>query len=102
MEGFGILFIIFGVATFLVGLAFYHGHFSKEIFWRACWKNITKAQLKIVGRATMGISICFILTGVISLLFKEENIIPVIVLIISIILTIIILKSCFHNKRMYN
>lgn len=91
MEGFGTLFIFFGIATFIVGLLFYHGHFSKEIFWTARWKNITKAQLKIVGRATMGVSISILLTGITALFFEKESITPFLVLIFSLTLIIFIL-----------
>lgn len=100
MEGFGILFIIFGLATFLVGLAFYHGHFSKEIFWQARWKSITKDQIKTVGNATMWISVDIFLTGLTGLFFEEENITPVIVLLVLIILTIIILKRKYKQNSL--
>ena len=93
MQSFGILFIIFGSLVFLMGIYFYTGHFNKEIFWQAYWKNMTKRKLKNVGIGTFGMSAVILLTGFSALFFEEENIIPLIVCIISFIIMILIVRK---------
>ena len=100
MQNFGILFIVFGIGVFLMGIYFYTGHFNKKIFWRAMWKNMTKPKIINVGRATIGVSIPIILTGISSLFFEQESIIPLLVLIISLLTVILFLRRYFKKKRL--
>lgn len=92
MQNFGILFIIFGIGVFLMGLYFYTGHFNKELFWRAMWKNITKTQIIKVGRATIGVSLSITLTGISALFFENESIIPLLILVVSLVIVILHLR----------
>lgn len=98
MRNFGIIFIIFAIVTFISGLLLYHGHFSKEIFWRSTWKNITKQELKNVGLVTIFTSISILLTGISALFLKEESIIPVLVLVLTLFIIILILRKINVTK----
>ena len=93
MQNFGILFIIFGICTFLMGIYFYTGHFNKEIFWRAYWGNMTKVKLRNVGIGLFGVSTTILLTGITALFFEEENIVPLIVATVSFIIMILIVRK---------
>ena len=99
MEGYGFLFIIFGILIFLAGLYTATGHKSDLLLWRVHKTTITKEFLKYIGTITEWISIPFILSGLSGFLFKEESIIPLIVLIVSFIVVIILLKNKFKNKQ---
>ena len=92
MQNFGILFIIFGIGVFLMGIYFYTGHFNRKIFWRAMWKNMTKPKIINLGRTTIGISIPITITGISALFFEQESIIPLFILIISLIIVILFLR----------
>ena len=95
MKEFGILFIIFSIGVFLMGIYFYTGHFNRKIFWRAMWNNMTKPKIINLGRSVIGVSIPLFLTGISALFFLEENIIPLIVFVVSLFLVILLLRRYF-------
>ena len=93
MQGYGILMIIFGSVLSLSGLYIYTGHNSELLLWKGYNKNTTKKQLKQIGKYIIAVSISLIISGICGLFYQEENIIPVIVLLVSLILSIIIAKK---------
>ena len=69
MEGFGILFSIFGLLVILAGFYIYRGHNSELLLWRGYNKHRTKAELKIIGKWTMIVGGILLLIGLASLFF---------------------------------
>lgn len=100
MQGFGILFIAFGVCTFLYGVYIAAGHNPLVKRGTVITRlNLSKEELKHVGKITEVMSIPITLTGISGLFFEEENIIPVVVLVVGVTLTIIIIRSIRKKKE---
>lgn len=97
MEGFGILMIIFGAILSICGIDIYRGHNRELLLWRGYNPNRTKRELRQIGRALLIISSCLIITGIISLFFEEDSIIPIIILVVSLTLGIVL--SIVINKK---
>ena len=57
MNGLSILFFIFGICVFLVGLYAYTGHELSIMTYRAAFRNLNKSQWKNIGKWTMIASI---------------------------------------------
>ncbi|MBQ9314502.1 MAG: hypothetical protein IJ220_05865 [Clostridia bacterium] len=70
MSGFGILFLIFGICVFLVGLYMYTGHKLDILTWRAAYKNLDIDQWKNIGKWTMITSIFILLLAIVGLIFN--------------------------------
>lgn len=66
MNGFSILMFIFSISIFLTGLYIYKGHKISILFWRACYKNLTKKELKNIGKCTMITSIIPLILAIIG------------------------------------
>ena len=70
MSGFGILFLIFAICVFLVGLNMYTGHKLDILTWRAAYKNLDIDQWKNIGKWTMITSIFILLLAIVGLIFN--------------------------------
>ena len=70
MSGFGILFLIFGICVFLVGLYMYTGHKLDILTWRVAYKNLDIDQWKNIGKWTMITSIFILLLAIVGLIFN--------------------------------
>ena len=67
MNGFSILFFIFGICVFLVGLYAFTGHELSIMTYRAAFRNLNKEQWKNIGKWTMIASIFIFVIAVIGL-----------------------------------
>ena len=67
MNGFSILFFIFGICVFLVGLYAYTGHELSIMTFRATFRNLNKSQWKNIGKWTMIASIVIFIIAIIGL-----------------------------------
>ena len=67
MNGFSILFFIFGICVFLVGLYAFTGHKLSIMTYRAAFKNLNKEQWKNIGKWTMIASIFIFAIAIIGL-----------------------------------
>ena len=67
MNGFSILFFIFGICVFLVGLYAYTGHEIGILTCRAAFRNLTKDNWKNIGKWTMISSIVIFAIAIIGL-----------------------------------
>ena len=67
MNGFSILFFIFGICVFLVGLYAYTGHELSIMTFRAAFRNLNKSQWKNIGKWTMIASILIFIIAIIGL-----------------------------------
>ena len=70
MSGFGILFLIFGICVFLVGLYMFRGHKLDMLTWRAAYKNLDIDQWKNIGKWTMITSIFIFALAIVGLIFN--------------------------------
>ena len=70
MSSFGILFFIFGISVFLVGLYMFTGHKLDMLAWRAPYKNLNIAEWKNIGKWTMITSIFIFALAVVGLIFN--------------------------------
>lgn len=68
MSGFGILFLIFGIFTLLVGLYMYTGHKLDMLTWKAPYKNLDIDQWKNIGKWTMITSIFIFALAIIGII----------------------------------
>ena len=68
MNGFSILFFIFGICVFLVGLYAYTGHEIGILTARAAFKNLKKDQWKNIGKWTMVASIIIFIIAIIGII----------------------------------
>ena len=100
MQPFGILFIIFGVCVFLYGVFIAAGHnpIVRYGYVGVQKLKLSKEELKSLGKKVEIFSLPIILTGISGLLFEEENITPLFVLIISLVITIIIVVKKSKKK----
>lgn len=97
MKELGILFICFGVLIFLYGLYIAGGHRPNFVRGRYAFPK-TKSGLNHLGKIIEAICIPFLLFGFSSLFFIEESIIPLIVFVVSLIITIYILVMKNKNS----
>jgi len=67
MNGFSILFFIFGTITLLVGLYMFTGHKLEIMTYRAAFKNLNKDEWKNIGKWTMIVSIFIYIIAIIGL-----------------------------------
>ena len=67
MNGFSILFFIFGICVFLVGLYAYTGHELSIMTFRAAFRNLNKSQWKNIGKWTMIASIFIFIIAILGL-----------------------------------
>ena len=67
MNGFSCLMFIFSLASFLAGLYIYKGHDAKILLWKAHYQNLTKEELKNIGKWTMITSIIPAIVAIIGL-----------------------------------
>jgi hypothetical protein len=67
MNGFSILFFIFGICVFLVGLYAYTGHELSIMTYRAAFRNLSKKEWKNIGKWTMIASIFIFAIAIIGL-----------------------------------
>lgn len=70
MSGFGILFLIFGICTLLVGYYMFTGHKLETLTWKAPYKNLGIDQWKNIGKWTMITSIFILLLAVVGFIFN--------------------------------
>ena len=71
MNGFSILFFIFGFLIFLAGLYIYTGHKNEVLLWKTHnIEKLTKKDLKIIGKWTMLSSIIPVILAILGLIFK--------------------------------
>ena len=69
MNGFSILFLVFGVSVLLVGLYMYKGHELKAISWRAPFRHLKKDGWKNVGKWTMISSSIIFILAILGIIF---------------------------------
>ncbi len=67
MNGFSILFFIFGICVFLVGLYAFTGHELSIMTYRVAFRNLNKEQWKNIGKWTMIASIFIFVIAIIGL-----------------------------------
>jgi hypothetical protein len=67
MNGFSILFFIFGTCTLLVGLYMFTGHKLEIMTYRAAFKNLNKSEWKNIGKWTMIVSIFIYIIAIVGL-----------------------------------
>ena len=70
MSGFGILFLIFGICTLLVGFYMFTGHKLDILTWRAAYKNLNESDWKNIGKWTMITSIFIFALAIVGLIFN--------------------------------
>jgi len=70
MNGFSILFIIFGLLVFLTGLYMYTGHKLEIMTMRAAYRNLNKSDWKNIGKWTMVASIFIFAIAIIGFIFN--------------------------------
>ena len=67
MSGLSILMIIFGGCILLAGLYLYTGHKSELLLWKTHnVKNMTKEELRVIGKWTMISSIIPFLIAIVG------------------------------------
>ena len=64
MSGFGILMLIFGIITLLVGLYMFTGHEFGIMTERPSFKNLKKDEWIKIGKYTMVVSIFILILGI--------------------------------------
>lgn len=70
MNGFSILFIIFGLLVFLVGLYMFTGHKLEIMTMRAAYRNLNKSDWKNIGKWTMFASILIFVIAILGFIFN--------------------------------
>jgi uncharacterized membrane protein YfcA len=70
MNGFSILFIIFGLLVFLTGLYMFTGHKLEIMTMRAAYRNLNKSDWKNIGKWTMVASIFIFAIAIIGFIFN--------------------------------
>ena len=98
MAGFGILMIVFGIVIMFAGLYLVkksRGDFSSVLLWKSNVKKMTVSEIKYAGKVTMSVALAPIISGIVALFIKNDSIIPIIVLVITMILFLIISLKIF-------
>ena len=65
----GILFLIFAIAVFLVGLYAFTGHNLSKFFVRYYLRNLSDQEWKVIGRWMMVVSLFIFLFSIICFIF---------------------------------
>lgn len=98
MKEFAILFIIFGVLLILEGIANCHGHRPNIVRGGYIYKKMTKSELTRMGRYLIVIGSSLSVGCIPCFFFKEESIVPVIIMIAIVTISIIIYNKTSKNK----
>ena len=72
MSGFSIIFFIFGTCTLLVGLYMFTGHKLGILTYRAAFKNLSRTELKNIGKWTMISGIIIFIIAILGWIFNFE------------------------------
>lgn len=67
MNAFSFFMIIFGILILIAGLYIYKGHDAKILLWKAHYNNLTKSELKNIGKWTMITSVIPFIISIIGL-----------------------------------
>ena len=71
MNGFSILFFIFGIMILVAGLILYTGHKDEVLLWKVYdVKKLPQSELKNIGKWTMISSIIPFIIAIIGVIFK--------------------------------
>ena len=70
MSGFGILMLIFGTVTLLVGLYMFTGHAFGIMTERPGFKNLKTDDWKKIGKYTMIVSVFILILGIVGIVFN--------------------------------
>ncbi len=70
MNGFSILFIIFGFLVFLTGLYMFTGHKLEIMTMRAAYRNLNKSDWKNIGKWTMFASVFIFAIAILGFVFN--------------------------------
>ena len=70
MNGFSILFIIFGLLVFLTGLYMFTGHKLEIMTMRATYRNLNKSDWKNIGKWTMFASVLIFVIAILGFIFN--------------------------------
>ena len=71
MNGFSILFFIFGIMILVAGLILYTGHKDEVLLWKVYdVKNLPKSELKNIGKWTMISSLIPFIIAIIGAIFN--------------------------------
>ncbi len=69
MNGFSILFFIFGTCVLLVGLYMFKGHKLDLLTWRAAFRNLSESEWINIGKWTMISSIIIYMIAILGIIF---------------------------------
>ena len=72
MNGFSILMFIFGSCVFFVGLYMFTGHKLGILTYRAAFKNLSRTELKNIGKWTMISGIIIFIIAILGWIFNFE------------------------------
>lgn len=70
MSGFGILMLIFGTVTLLVGLYMFTGHELGIMTYRAAFRNLKISDWIKIGKYTMIVSVFILILGIVGIVFN--------------------------------
>ena len=71
MNGFSVLFFIFGIMILIAGIVLYTGHKDEVLLWKVYdVKKLPQSELKKIGKWTMISSIIPFIIDIIGVIFK--------------------------------
>ncbi|MBR6948569.1 MAG: hypothetical protein IKH54_00110 [Bacilli bacterium] len=71
MNGFSVLFFIFGIMILIAGIVLYTGHKDEVLLWKVYdVKKLPQSELKNIGKWTMISSIIPFIIAIIGVIFK--------------------------------
>lgn len=71
MIGFSVLMFVFGIMLIIAGLYIFTGHKDSVLLWKVYDKNISKEQLRVLGKWTMLSAILPMILAVIGLFLHD-------------------------------
>ena len=99
MEGFGALFLIFGIGLILEGIANCHGHRPYIVRAYYVYQHMTLEELKNMGKILISLGIGMAIGSTTGFLYEEESFIPVIAVVVACIISLVINRNINKKNR---
>ena len=87
MIGFGLLFLIFGIALIMEGIANINGHKPYILKAKYAYDHITKQELQYMGKQIIAIGVGFTIGSIPSFVFEDDSLIPILIVFICAIIS---------------
>lgn len=70
MNGVSVLMFAFATLVLITGILIYKGHNNEKLLWKAYKKNMSKLELKLIGKTTIIIGAIMLAIAIVGAIFE--------------------------------